>query len=403
MEYDLVFEGGGAKGMVFVGAMQEFEARGHSYKRLLGTSAGAITAALLAAGYSSKEMLTALAEEIDGRPVFTLFMSAPGPFEKAQVLQSAFLAYLHNLGLSSFQKVLADRLVPWFASRLASPYSLLEYGGWYSAAHFVEWLRQRLDSGENHGQPRRYSGMSLAQFHEATGYDLSVVASDTSGGTMLVLNHRTAPEVPLVWAVRMSMSIPLVWQEVIWKREWGAYLQQDMTGHAIVDGGLLSNFPIELFLSRDSLVQTLMGPEAGEQVLGLLIDETCEVEGAPAAAALPAGVERQQMPILQRLQRLVNTTTGAHDKMVIDAYEDLVVRLPAKGYGTTEFDMEEKRRGWLVQAGQKTMQLYFDRPPAPAAGGVSFGLEAEGPAVARALDAQAQNQMDKTARKMLGM
>lgn len=38
MNYDLVFEGGGAKGMVFVGACQEFFNRGHSFGRLLGTS-----------------------------------------------------------------------------------------------------------------------------------------------------------------------------------------------------------------------------------------------------------------------------------------------------------------------------------------------------------------------------
>ena len=50
MKYDLVFEGGGAKGMVFVGALHVFEAQGHTYGRLLGTSAGAITATLLAAG-----------------------------------------------------------------------------------------------------------------------------------------------------------------------------------------------------------------------------------------------------------------------------------------------------------------------------------------------------------------
>lgn len=29
MKFDMVFKGGGAKGMVFVGAMQEFESRGH--------------------------------------------------------------------------------------------------------------------------------------------------------------------------------------------------------------------------------------------------------------------------------------------------------------------------------------------------------------------------------------
>ena len=39
MKYDLVFEGGGAKGVVFIGAYEEFVQRGHNFGRLLGTSA----------------------------------------------------------------------------------------------------------------------------------------------------------------------------------------------------------------------------------------------------------------------------------------------------------------------------------------------------------------------------
>ena len=62
MKIDMVFEGGGAKGMVFIGAMKELENRGHTPGRLVGTSAGAITAALLAAGYSADEMQEALDE-----------------------------------------------------------------------------------------------------------------------------------------------------------------------------------------------------------------------------------------------------------------------------------------------------------------------------------------------------
>ena len=61
MEYDLVFEGGGAKGLAFVGALKEFERRGHRPRRLIGTSAGSITACLIAAGYSSQENLAAIA------------------------------------------------------------------------------------------------------------------------------------------------------------------------------------------------------------------------------------------------------------------------------------------------------------------------------------------------------
>jgi len=41
MQYDLVFEGGGAKGSVFVGALQEFFAREHTARRFIRTSAGA--------------------------------------------------------------------------------------------------------------------------------------------------------------------------------------------------------------------------------------------------------------------------------------------------------------------------------------------------------------------------
>ena len=52
MQYDLVLEGGGAKGMAFVGAMREFEAAGHTIGRIIGSSAGAITAVSLAAGYT---------------------------------------------------------------------------------------------------------------------------------------------------------------------------------------------------------------------------------------------------------------------------------------------------------------------------------------------------------------
>ena len=81
MIYDLVFEGGGAKGFVLVGAYDEFVKRGHTHGRLLGTSAGAITAALMAAGYTSEEMLAALDErDAAGKPVMAAFLGAPAPF-----------------------------------------------------------------------------------------------------------------------------------------------------------------------------------------------------------------------------------------------------------------------------------------------------------------------------------
>ena len=54
--------GGGAKGIVFVGAYLGLGRRGRTTGRLLGTSAGAITATLISARYAPEEMLVALNE-----------------------------------------------------------------------------------------------------------------------------------------------------------------------------------------------------------------------------------------------------------------------------------------------------------------------------------------------------
>ena len=56
---------------------------------------------------------------------------------------------------------------------------------------------------------------------------------------------------------------------------------------------------------------------------------------------------------------MVDTATQAHDKMVIDAFEHFVCRLPAWGYNTTEFDMSDTRRDALIAAGQRALDNYF--------------------------------------------
>ncbi len=45
-----VFQGGGVRGIAFVGAVSALQKWGYEFENLAGTSAGAIVAALLAAG-----------------------------------------------------------------------------------------------------------------------------------------------------------------------------------------------------------------------------------------------------------------------------------------------------------------------------------------------------------------
>lgn len=376
MKYDLVFEGGGAKGIVLVGAYETFSNAGHTFGRLLGTSAGAITATLLAAGYSAQEMLDALSERENNKPVFAGFLGEPAPFDQATIDHSAIRALLRNIDFTFLPAGIEDRLGDQLTNTLGTDrrfrnlFAFVERGGWYSADRFINWMQDKLDSGSYGGNPRAFSKMTLAEFYAATQTDLSLVASNTSSNQLLVLNHRTAPNVPVVWAVRMSMSIPLVWNEVIWQAEWGSYQGRNITGHAIVDGGLLSNFPIELFISDAPQVTRLMGPKGKDPILGFLIDESQLVQ----RPAVPRGLVRvdidpYQLSTVQRILRLVNTVTTAHDKMVIDEFRHLVVKLPAGGYGTTEFDLSDADRNALVDVGRQSMQRYLDTRPGPVAVG----------------------------------
>lgn len=400
MNYDLVFEGGGAKGMVFVGACQEFFNRGHSFGRLLGTSAGAITATLLAAGYTPQEMLEALLEKApDGKPVFAGFMGPPAPFSEAELQASATRRFLDGVDFTFVPNVLQEKLHEDLLRALSKNgqfrhvLALIERGGWFAADQFVTWFSKKLDSGSWKSGSRAFSGMTLAQFFAATGVEHSVVAADTTDEKILVLNHRTAPDCPVVWATRMSMSIPVVWNEVLWQTSWGTYLERDIEGHAIVDGGLLSNFPIELFISDAPQIVKLMGPKKDSFILGMLIDERLSVpQPVVKGIFVNVNIKAGELATVQRLTRLVDTATTAHDKMVMDEYANLVVHLPAAGYGTTEFDMSEERRNALVEAGRTTMAAYLDQKivPTSVSKGITLGKRAE-----------AETKVDRIAKSIL--
>jgi hypothetical protein len=98
-----------------------------------------------------------------------------------------------------------------------------------------------------------------------------------------------------------------------------------------------------------------------------------EVPGAESAAKNPSRLDPGDLQTVQRISNLVNTTMSARDKYVIDEFEHLVVRLPARGYGTTEFDMTDERRELLVDAGRRAMKDYLT-PPSHPESDISFGL-----------------------------
>ena len=368
MNYDLVLAGGGAKGIVHCGALRALEASGHGVRRLVGVSAGAITALLVAAGFSAAEILAAISEKNEqGEIILADFLDVPEAFDESALQNSVTQAWLNSLSVPFLPETGADKLKQAAMERLLNKtsfrkvFSFVQYGGIYTGQRFMVWLKKTLDEKDP-----GLGDATLAEFHRRrsarTGVELTAIATDITDGVMLQLNHRTAPDLPVVWAVRMSMSIPFVYQEVIWRAEWGDFDGSNITGHALVDGGLASNLPIDLLLSQESELIRIMGGEPeSDRVIGLYIDANIPVPGADAYPPKSQPVDKriqpgeQWQPLVDRVGNLFNTTIRSRDNLEIRLHPRNVCHLPAGGYDTMEFDMSDERMRLLVAAGHRAL------------------------------------------------
>ena len=351
--FDLVFEGGGAKGAAFVGALDVFVAAGHKHRRLIGTSAGAITATLLGAGYTAAELLQATSETLPGTtdPIFTTFMDAPkeDDFNAAQIANSQTMDLLEKGHIPGFAA--KDMLgLALHVDLFREMFSFNECGGFYTGNAFLVWFRNKLQA------KGLDPDLTWTQFAAQTGSDVSVVTSDVTEQEMLVLNERTAPQIPVALSVRMSMSIPFVWREMIWDAAWGTYRGRNKTGNIFVDGGVLSNFPLELVVESNPEIIAIMGntDPNGAGTLGLMLDETIAVPGAGNSQT-----PRPRLRTADRVTHLIDTMTGTSDAEIMRKYPNLICHLPVKGYGTTEFRMSQDRMNLLIDGGRKAMTAYL--------------------------------------------
>jgi NTE family protein len=200
---DAVFEGGGVKGIGLVGAVAEIENQGYRFENLAGTSAGAIVASLLAVGYTGAE----LKEEI----------------EKLNYNDFKDENWLDKL--SVFGKAL----------------SVIYHYGIFKGEFFEHWLQGLL---RKKGKTT-FGDLRTKYTEEQYRYKFQAIASDITDRKMLVLPRDIAQfgddpdRLPIARAVRMSMSIPLFFEAVPLRDRSGGI-------HYIVDGGVLSNYPIWL-------------------------------------------------------------------------------------------------------------------------------------------------------------
>jgi NTE family protein len=311
---DLVFEGGGVKGIGLAGALQTLEEHGYVPQNVAGTSAGAISAALLAAGYTADEL-----REI-----------------------------IVSLDYRQFQDRAWEDKVPLIERSL----SLLLDLGLYEGDRFLEWMRERLETKG----VRTFADLVHPDFADDPRFRsrLQVIASDVTTHELLVLPRDAkklgieADDLDVALAVRMSMSIPVFFEPV--------RFENPETGrtHVIVDGGMLSNFPVWLFDCDD-------GEPPEWPTFGLLLVEP--KPQVPIGARLPAPRMAGSGPgaVIDYVKALAQTMMEAHDRLYIEqASYARTIPIPTLGVGTTEFELPRERALALYDSGRWAAEKFLD-------------------------------------------
>jgi NTE family protein len=224
---DLVLEGGGVKGIGLVGAVVALADAGWVFPRVAGTSAGAICAALTAALSRAGRPLTDL-ERVMRTVDYAAFTKGTWAEEHLGILGEAEHLAVH-MGIYD-----GDYLVQWL-------------GGALEEIGITTFGQLRIDDDPESSLP------------EPCRYSLVVHAADITRSKLVRLPWDYPEyEIPvdstrIVDAVRASMSIPFFFTPIRFHAPAHSDGVSSFAAGRVtwVDGGLLSNFPVEVFDRTD--------------------------------------------------------------------------------------------------------------------------------------------------------
>ena len=195
----LIMKGGGVKGLAYIGALRELENH-YNFNWFVGTSAGAIAAVLLGAGYTLDELEHLLSEK-DFRDFFdSRFYQLPG--------------------------------------------NLFFRGGLYPARTFTKWIDDLLARKLDWPVRVRLSDLPNRVTIYASRREKEAIIFDSS-------DPKTA-DTDAAYAVRCSMSIPLV------------FIPEREAGLRVFDGGMQNNYPVKTLLGDNpdaDFIGLYLGPE----------------------------------------------------------------------------------------------------------------------------------------------
>lgn len=295
---NLVFEGGGAKGLGYPGALAEGEKHGldlSRIKRVAGASAGAIQAMFVALGFDTREMIR-------------------------MVMETDWSTFFDD---------------QWGVIRDTG--NLLNDMGWHPGEVPLAFFEDCVERGLG---DHRATFEDLLLEREV---ELVVVVCDTSTELPRFLSAHTTPDVAIADAVRASMAIPFLYEPV------------EIEGRMYVDGGVSLNFPLTCFDLKSNKGRRKRNP----RTLGLRADTTEEVSYFLHGVE-PEPKPPPENPI-ELAARVVSAYSKGQDIAHYQAGEEWrTVYIDTEEVGMLDFALTEEEKANMIQCGRLGMLQFVE-------------------------------------------
>ena len=367
---NLVFSGGGIKGIAYIGAIHELLQ--HSDKlditnviRTGGTSAGSIIAAIYAVfngDYNSMQVLL----DCD----FSKFEDTTPFGKEIEALFSDFRDW------HWYQFV----LLPWAITKgaiaahdamtvyndLFKNFDAAKTGIWAGNA-FKQWLEDAIDAElKKHDLNITSKTLTFETMHTTDYFKIDpfIVGTNLNTGYPVVFSYQNTPDMLVVDAVRISMSIPIFFEPI----EMPVPGDTSSKTCLFVDGGVIWNYPIELFDQKQFVPDYEPDPYSNLNVnpktLGLKLDsdEDIEILQNPQIlkhdTGLPAPTNGMQYAgyILNDLMNSQNFSM-----LLFSKNENRTVNVSGCGIASTNFKLTREQEQQLFNSGVKGVDNYLSR------------------------------------------
>jgi NTE family protein len=323
---NLVFEGGGVRGIAYCGALNVLEKNGivKDLKRVAGTSAGAIQAALVSLNYSSEE-ITKIIGEMNVRK-----------FNDGQML---FFGGSH---------------------RLRKNY------GWYKGDVFLKWMAGLI--ARKTGNP----DLTFKQLHELTlkdrsFKDLYITATNLSKQRAELLSYENFPDMKISDAVRISISIPLYYRAAFMDSlRQITYKPKASTKYDIlVDGGILDNYPIHTFDKKkyvdvnDTSSQVIIN----QSTLGIRLDSQEQIRYDSANLGLaPVSITGFKSYLLAFYNIIIENLN--RQKLTPEDWKR-TISVSTENIGPRVKRTSSKSKDTLIDSGKRSAEVFLSKTSSP--------------------------------------